>query len=198
MCISAGAMLAMSAVGSGVSAYTSYQGGKAGAKAMTQQAYNTALDAGKQAAGQLWEADELQKEGQRNAEKALAAAREFRGSQAAAAAAGGILINSPGVQSFLDHTDKLAAADALAISLNASKASTAKRMSAENIKQTGVTRAQGYVSQAESAYRTGVGNALGSMMQAASTGFQSYAKFNAPAPISASQPTTVLTNIYRN
>lgn len=179
MCISATTALAISAAGSAGGAIMSAQGGKESARAMTEQAVNTALDTGRNIATELWEADEIMEEGKRTAERTLAVAREFRGSQMAAAAASGVLVTSGTVQSFMDNTDKLAAADALALSINAGKAATSKRIAADSMLESGVSRARGYVSQAESAYRSSVSGAFSGMMNAALLGFQSYQKFNA-------------------
>lgn len=177
MCVSAGVMLAAQAGATAIGGIQGMKGAKAGAAAMGTQARTAAIDAGRTAAEQLIEADQIQQEGKETAARVLAEARKFRGSQQVMAAASGFLVDSAGVRAFTDETEAMAQADALALLINADKQAIGKRITAESAIESGVSKGNAYVSQGQSIMRQGNADFLSSMTKAASLGYSSYKKF---------------------
>ena len=168
--------MAMSAAG----AMQASAAGKAGASAMRGQAIHSAMEAGKSAGAALVNADNVMFEGQQKADLVLAQAREFRGSQKVAIAASGFVTDVGTAQAHIDQTDKLAAADALAILHSTGNYVAAQRVSADAMIESGVSRAQGFVAQSEATYRQGQATALQGWANTFSYGLKAYDAAKAP------------------
>lgn len=107
-----------------------------------ESAFLSAINAGKEAASMQFEAGEIKKAGQRDAELILSKAREFRGSQQVAAAAAGFVVDSGTMADLQQHTDNLARSDALAMLLDSGSQYVSLTLSAENMITTGASAGQ--------------------------------------------------------
>lgn len=102
----------------------------------------SSINAGKEAAARRFEAEQIREQGQINADKLLAKARQFRQSQQVVAAASGFVSDSGTMADLQQLTDNLAKSDAYALLLDASNNALTNEVSADNIIETGSSAAQ--------------------------------------------------------
>lgn len=131
--------------GLAMSAYSANEQGKAAGRMAgnaKEAAIMSSINAGKEAAARRFEAEQIREQGQQNADKILAKARQFRQSQTVVAAASGFVVDSGTMQDLQDLTDNLAKSDAYAMLLDSAYAASSNEISANNIIETGASAAQ--------------------------------------------------------
>jgi len=161
----------VAAAGAAYSANQQSKAGKAAAQAGQAGAQTAAINAGIEAGSLRFQGEEAQRVAAFEAEKVLAQAREFRGSQKALAAASGFVVDTGTAETLSQETENLAQADALAYLFDGANKHAASVIGADNLIKTGVSQAgaimqQGYNAQAELR-----GKAVGTLI----SGFSSFA-----------------------
>lgn len=168
--------VAAGALASGVySSSEQSKAGKAAAAAGREGAILQAVNAGKEAATLMIDAEEARRVGQINAEKVLVQARQFRSSQKALAAASGFITDTGTSETLSAETENLAQADALAILFDAGNKYVSGKVGSENMIETGVSNARQYgqegANRANALQGQATGTLLGSFASFASNSF---------------------------